>query len=72
MRSTLLAATSAFALALTAVSPALAQDAPAPAAPAPQAGNGRQVLTFTPDFFADQQSQHRPGHGQPGSGLQPG
>ncbi|WP_371514774.1 Plug domain-containing protein [Brevundimonas denitrificans] len=54
MRSTLLAATSAFAfaLALTAVSPALAQEAEA--APAPQAGNGRQVLTFTPDFFADQ------------------
>ena len=55
MRSTLLAATSVFALALTAVSPALAQEAEAaPAAPAPQAGNGRQVLTFTPDFFADQ------------------
>ena len=55
MRSTLLAATSAFALAIVVVSPALAQEAePAPAAPAPQAGNGRQVLTFTPDFFADQ------------------
>ena len=55
MRSTLLAASSAFALAVAVVSPALAQEAePAPAAPAPQAGRGRQVLTVTPDFVADQ------------------
>lgn len=50
MRSTLLAATSAFALAIGVVSPVLAQDV----APAAEAENGRQVLTFAPDFFADQ------------------
>ena len=51
MRFTLLAATSAVALALAAA-PGAAQEAGA--APAPQGGSARQILTFTPDFFADQ------------------
>ncbi|MFN4295474.1 MAG: TonB-dependent receptor plug domain-containing protein [Brevundimonas sp.] len=52
MRSTLLAATSAFALAIAAT-PTLAQEAPAPV-PAPAVANGQQVLVFEPAFFADQ------------------
>lgn len=56
MRSTLLAASSALALALAFGGVAAAQDAPSQDAPAPAATttNGQQVLVFTPDFFTGQ------------------
>lgn len=53
MRSTLLAASSALAMAIAAA-PALAQEASAPPSPAPAATNGQQVLVFEPAFFAGQ------------------
>jgi len=52
MRSTLLAATSAVALALAAM-PVTAQESAAPR-PATSASSGQQVLIFEPAFFADQ------------------